>query len=236
LIKLSKKYLNMFYICNTMANILNIDASTSVLYVSISKDGKMIAEKMDAEQRNHASNLQPFVAEVLASSKLQFAELNAIAVMNGPGSYTGLRVGLAAAKGYCFALDIPLIPISNLSAMASTFYNEHPNEMRDVRCMMSPMKNELFCETYNRDLQIVEPAIHYVNDQKVSLLNSNDSIINIGSANDGNISNLLENDFLHILYNYLTINALSYKYFIHNEFSHISTTEPNYLKNTYVNT
>lgn len=102
-----------------MAIILNLETATKNCSVTIAKEGKTIACKEIAEQNfSHAEKLHVFIEELLAENNLKFSDLNAIAVSQGPGSYTGLRIGVSSAKGFCYALNIPLIAIDTLQLLA----------------------------------------------------------------------------------------------------------------------
>ena len=102
-----------------MAFILNIETATKNCSVAVAKEGVTIAIKEFAgEGYTHAEKLHVFIEEVLKQSNIQFKDLNAIAVSMGPGSYTGLRIGVSAAKGLCYALNIPLIAIDTLELLA----------------------------------------------------------------------------------------------------------------------
>jgi tRNA threonylcarbamoyladenosine biosynthesis protein TsaB len=103
-----------------MSYILNIETATKNCSVAIAKDGVTLLCKELAEQGySHAEKLHVFIEETLKEAQLSFTDLDAIAVSQGPGSYTGLRIGVSAAKGLCFALDIPLIAIDTLAVLAS---------------------------------------------------------------------------------------------------------------------
>ncbi len=103
-----------------MAKILCLETATTNCSVALSVDGSVIALKEDrSAQYSHAEKLHPFIEEVMKEAQMELSELDAIAVSKGPGSYTGLRIGVSAAKGLCFALDIPLISVSTLGSMAS---------------------------------------------------------------------------------------------------------------------
>lgn len=102
-----------------MSLILNIETATKNCSVGLSKDGKCIALKELAEQNfSHAEKLHVFIEELLKESDVKFEDLKAIAVSQGPGSYTGLRIGVSAAKGLCYALSIPLIAVDTLEVIA----------------------------------------------------------------------------------------------------------------------
>ena len=101
-----------------MALILNIETSTNICSVCIAKDGNIIAQKESSENKSHAKLLTLFIEDLLKEQSLTAANLDAVAVSKGPGSYTGLRIGVSVAKGLCYAKDIPLIAINTLQAMA----------------------------------------------------------------------------------------------------------------------
>ena len=103
-----------------MAFILHLETSTKVCSVALSKDGELLAIKELEEQGySHGENLTLFVESVLEKAGVSMKELDAISVTSGPGSYTGLRIGVATAKGLCYALKIPLIAIDSLTALAA---------------------------------------------------------------------------------------------------------------------
>ncbi|WP_044400084.1 tRNA (adenosine(37)-N6)-threonylcarbamoyltransferase complex dimerization subunit type 1 TsaB [Lacinutrix sp. Hel_I_90] len=102
-----------------MAYILSIETATTNCSVSLSKDGETLLLKEDySANYSHAERLHVFIDAVLKDANIQRSQLSAIAVSKGPGSYTGLRIGVSAAKGLCYALDIPLIAVSTLEALA----------------------------------------------------------------------------------------------------------------------
>ena len=100
-----------------MARILLLETSTALCSVALSEDGKVVASREDAT-RQHASLTAPFVKEVLDSQGLSVRDCDAVCVSMGPGSYTGLRVGVSTAKGLCFGADLPLIAITSLETLA----------------------------------------------------------------------------------------------------------------------
>ncbi|PRX57746.1 tRNA (adenosine(37)-N6)-threonylcarbamoyltransferase complex dimerization subunit type 1 TsaB [Flagellimonas meridianipacifica] len=102
-----------------MALILNLETATTNCSVSISENEKTILLKENnAVEYSHSEQLHVFIKETLEEASLSFSNLDAVAVSKGPGSYTGLRIGVSAAKGLCFSLDIPLISIPTLQSMA----------------------------------------------------------------------------------------------------------------------
>lgn len=128
------------YICainkKDLALILNIETTTKNCSVSLSNNGSVIGVKeLNDGKYSHAEKLHVFMQEVLESANYSFADLEAIAVSKGPGSYTGLRIGVSAAKGLCFALDIPLISVNTLESLAkqATVENGFIVPMLDAR-------------------------------------------------------------------------------------------------------
>lgn len=102
-----------------MAIILSLETSTTNCSVSLSKEGETLVLKEDNNANySHAESLHVFIDEILKSTQIALNDLDAIAVSKGPGSYTGLRIGVSAAKGLCYALNIPLISVSTLKALA----------------------------------------------------------------------------------------------------------------------
>src|SRR6185312_13826156 len=98
--------------------ILQIETATSACSVALAQDGKVLAFKQVNERNIHAEVITVFIDDLVTSGGLKYNELDAIAVSCGPGSYTGLRIGVSTAKGLCFALEKPLIAIETLAAMA----------------------------------------------------------------------------------------------------------------------
>ena len=102
-----------------MAYILNIETATKNCSVSLAKDGQTIALKeLATENFSHAEKLHVFIDEVLSQAKVTLQDLSAVAVSKGPGSYTGLRIGVSSVKGFCYALNIPMIAVDTLTSLA----------------------------------------------------------------------------------------------------------------------
>jgi len=101
-----------------MGLILNIETSTTICSVCISRDGELVEIKESSEEKSHAKKLTVFIEKLLKENSIEFNDLDAISISKGPGSYTGLRIGVSTAKGLCYAKDIPLIAINTLQSMA----------------------------------------------------------------------------------------------------------------------
>ena len=132
-----------------MAIILNIETATTNCSVSVAKDGKMLALKeFNSASFSHAEQLHIFIEEVLQNASLSITDINAIAVSKGPGSYTGLRIGVSAAKGLCFSLDIPLISVATLSSLA---HQTKPKKNEAVVAVLDARRMEVYSAVYDTD-------------------------------------------------------------------------------------
>jgi tRNA threonylcarbamoyladenosine biosynthesis protein TsaB len=138
-----------------MATILNIDTSTEVCSVSLGKDGISVALREDHAGKNHAMQLTLFIDELLQQKGISMHDIDAVAVSGGPGSYTGLRIGVSTAKGICYASGKPLIAIPSLEAMAhhviSNSARYHlPDEASMLFCpMIDARRMEVYTAVYN---------------------------------------------------------------------------------------
>lgn len=134
-----------------MSFILNIETATKNCSVSVAKDGKTIAcNELADEGYSHAEKLHVFIEEVIAKAGISVQELNAIAVSQGPGSYTGLRIGVSAAKGLCYALNIPLIAVDTLQTLAS----QAGATDGKIIPMLDARRMEVYSAVFNSDLTI----------------------------------------------------------------------------------
>ena len=131
-----------------MALFLLIETATKSCSVSLSSENKIIACKEEInEQYSHAEKLTVFITELCKTQDFTIKDLDAVAVSKGPGSYTGLRIGVSTAKGLCYALDIPLISVSTLKAMA---FGMAQKEKSDLYCpMIDARRMEVYNAFYN---------------------------------------------------------------------------------------
>lgn len=133
-----------------MAIILNIETSTKNCSVSIAKNGEILALKEVIDMKySHAEKLHSFIVDVVSEARIKFEDLEAIAVSKGPGSYTGLRIGVSAAKGLSFAFDIPLISVNTLQSLASSIQVEGGV----IVPMLDARRMEVYAAVFNTDLQ-----------------------------------------------------------------------------------
>ncbi|MBA6156139.1 tRNA (adenosine(37)-N6)-threonylcarbamoyltransferase complex dimerization subunit type 1 TsaB [Tenacibaculum sp. S7007] len=129
-----------------MATILNIETATKNCSVSLAKDGVVLAiRELNDGNYSHAEKLHPFIQEILDETKIKTSELDAVAVSKGPGSYTGLRIGVSAAKGLCFAFDKPLISIETLTSLSHAISVEEGL----IVPMLDARRMEVYSAVYN---------------------------------------------------------------------------------------
>jgi tRNA threonylcarbamoyladenosine biosynthesis protein TsaB len=142
-----------------MAYILHIDTATEIAQVGLAKAGNLIASTAHAEQKDHAGFLQPAIAALLQQSGIGFSQLAAVALTDGPGSYTGLRVGMASAKGLCYALQIPLITVGTLTLMAASALEQAgPLPPDTLLCpMIDARRMEVFTAIFTEKLEETMP-------------------------------------------------------------------------------
>ncbi len=141
-----------------MALLLCIDSSTTHASVAVAKDGFLLGIKTNTTQKDHASFLQPATYTLLAELRLTLKQIEAIAVTTGPGSYTGLRVGLASAKGLCFALNIPLIGLHTTQVISAAARKQIQEKEDFVLCpMIDARRMEVFTALYSPLLNEMSP-------------------------------------------------------------------------------
>jgi tRNA threonylcarbamoyladenosine biosynthesis protein TsaB len=144
-----------------MSLILQIETATTVCSVALSENESVLAYK-EIQQRNvHAEVITVFIDEILKAAGKQYHELEAVAVSCGPGSYTGLRIGISVAKGLCFALDIPLIAIETLEAMTDGIIAQNAFAA-DSNLLLCPMidarRMEVFTAVFNIKGERIKPT------------------------------------------------------------------------------
>ena len=145
-----------------MPLILNIETATEVCSVALARDGKILSLRESQSGYTHSENVTVFIDEVIKEAKTSLALLDAIAVSKGPGSYTGLRIGVSTAKGLCFALDKPLIAVPTLQSLTNAFISKTLNFKLQTSNLFCPMldarRMEVYCAVYDSELNEVEPT------------------------------------------------------------------------------
>lgn len=139
--------------------ILLLETATTSCSVALSENGQIVALKELNERNIHASHITLFIDEVMNMAGKTYPDLDAVAVSKGPGSYTGLRIGVSTAKGLCFALDIPLLGLNTLEAMAAGLIQQIdiPDSALLVP-MIDARRMEVYTGIFEKDLQVLEPV------------------------------------------------------------------------------
>jgi tRNA threonylcarbamoyladenosine biosynthesis protein TsaB len=216
-----------------MAIILNIDTAVESASVCLAKQAKSLQFAINRNQRDHASWLHTTIQKIISNTGLNLKEIEAVAVTIGPGSYTGLRVGLSAAKGLCFALNIPLIAVNTLEMMAHAVKREEA----DFICpLIDARRMEVFMAVYNKNLQeIIKPCALIIQPDSFDPLLASGKILF-----SGNGSKKLTNIIVHSNASFNNIDAsaadmvhLSEKAFIEKKFADLAYVEPLYIKEFY---
>lgn len=144
-----------------MALILSIETATEICSVALSQNEEILAVKESGGTNEHSALLNIFIRDVMAMAGLELSALDAVAVSMGPGSYTGLRIGVSSAKGLCYALDKPLISVSTLQALAAKTLMDYPalEEENTLVCpMIDARRMEVYMALYGKSLQLVSPV------------------------------------------------------------------------------
>ncbi len=140
-----------------MSLVLSIETSTNICSVAVTRDGECVLEKIDRSGPNHAEHLGTFVDEAFTYMEMRDLKPDCVAVSSGPGSYTGLRIGVSMAKGIAYGSDIPLIsiPTLQLQAVAPLLYHEEIPEDALFCTMIDARRMEVYAELYERSLKVV---------------------------------------------------------------------------------
>ncbi|MEI8059339.1 MAG: tRNA (adenosine(37)-N6)-threonylcarbamoyltransferase complex dimerization subunit type 1 TsaB [Ferruginibacter sp.] len=217
-----------------MSYIINIDTATENAFVNIAKDGQLIQVFQNDDQKDHGAFLQPVITKLLQSAGIDFSNIAAIAVTAGPGSYTGLRVGMASAKGLSYALNKPLITISTLALWASSAIRQTEQPDKFVFCpMIDARRMEVFTAVYDHNLNnIIQPAALILNELSFAELLNKQPVIFIGNGiiKWGKICSHSNASFIQSFSIPAALSELSYSAFLNREFTDLAYSEPYYLK------
>jgi tRNA threonylcarbamoyladenosine biosynthesis protein TsaB len=198
--------------------------------VSLANEGKTILCKEIAEQRySHAEKLHVFIEEILKEAAISVRDLKAVAISKGPGSYTGLRIGVSTAKGLCYALGVPLISIDTLQVLA----RQVVNEKGFIIPMIDARRMEVYSAVFDtQNNKIVEVQAEVLTEDSYATFSEN--LYFIGDCQDKCKTVLIKDNF-HFLPNVVfpsakEMSALSFEKFTKNDFEDVAYFEPFYLK------
>ncbi len=220
-----------------MALILNIETSTEVCSVSLAKNGKLILKKENSEGKTHASLLTVFMQEIFNETEYSINQLDAVAVSKGPGSYTGLRIGVSSAKGVAFAAEIPLISVSTLQAMAKGISKNYKtnNNANILFCpMIDARRMEVYSAFYNSYNKLIkEISADIINNDSYKEYLQNNKLVFFGNGAEKCKATITSKnaEFIdNIICSSENMIELSEKAFQNSNFEDVAYFEPFYLK------
>ena len=214
-----------------MGLILNIETATKTCSVALAQDGKLLSLVEEHDIQSHASKLTLFIKEVFAKANRSLEELDAIAVSIGPGSYTGLRIGLSTSKGLCYALNKPLITVDTLLALAYGMRKVHPDKDAFYIPNMDARRNEVYYAILDYDLNFIKNTETLILDEKSFNIYQKKLIIGgNGSKKIDNIANYHIFTKIHIQHSSENMILISDELLNNNNLSDVVYLEPNYLK------
>jgi len=225
-----------------MASILNIETATPLCSVALAVNGKVIARRETTEEKSHASRLTVFIEEVLKESNFKITDLDAVAIGKGPGSYTGLRIGVSTAKGICFGANLPLIAVGTLRIMFKEVITNPDLLKREALiikdALFSPMidarRMEVFTCLLNSKGEVVEPVSARIVDAdsfRSSLLDHTVVFFGTGMEKCRDTLSHQHAVFIPDIYpGASSLALLAEEKFNHHDFEDIAYFEPFYLK------
>jgi len=216
-----------------MSLILSIETSSQLCSVALHDHGRLMATSQSLEEGAHSKQLTLLIEEVAKKAATQLSSLAGIAISIGPGSYTGLRIGLATAKGLCFGLDKPLIVVSTLKILAARRADSSAHQI--LIPVMDARRMEVYTAVYtNSNLEELEPAHALILDefsfatyqQKNALIFGHGAQKCKESFTNHAFSYDLENPYPEAI----DMGKLAYEAFLDKKFENLVTIEPDYLK------
>lgn len=220
-----------------MPLLLNIDTATEHASVCLSNESGVLLLKESQDQKNHGAFLQPAIQQILLETGIDLQAVDAISVTEGPGSYTGLRVGLASAKGLCYALQKPLIAINTLKVMALAAINQGAHSTNTLFCpMIDARRMEVFTAIYDSYLhQIEAPNAKILDNTSFEAIISQQPMVFSGSGSI-KIQAILSNSnafFSSVQHTAAHLSVLAHQSFKEANFVDLAYFEPFYLKAFY---
>lgn len=223
-----------------MSLILNIDTTTETALVNIALTGHIIDEEINTQQKDHAAFLHTAVDTLLKKAKIELNQLDAIAVSIGPGFYTGIRVGMSSAKGFCFALNKPLITLNTLEILTKDVTDNCPVQLITPSTLFCPMidarRLEVFTALYKSNLDVVMPPSAMILDDSSFvnlLLNTNMVFFGNGASKWQRLCVHENASFQPITNKGLAMSSLSFQKLQQKNFSPVAYAEPLYVKEFY---
>lgn len=224
-----------------MSYVLCIDSSTTHASVALAKDEQLLSLSTSNNQKDHAGFLQPAIKQILQEADLRMANVAAVAVTSGPGSYTGLRVGLSTAKGLCYAAGIPLITMHTTLVMAYAAAKQI-NQDKPIKenCYLCPMidarRMEVFTAVYDEHLQEIKPPQSLVLDTQLpwnELPQKPFYYFGSGAAKISSLPVQPLGKIMNLVWNAGDMMSIAFAKLTAKQFSSLAYSAPDYLKNFY---
>ncbi len=216
-----------------MALILNIDTALETASVCLSRDDEVLHILQNSDQKDHAAWMHVAIESLLQQCSCKISDVDAVAVSIGPGSYTGLRVGLAAAKGICYVLHIPLIAVSTLEAMAYTV----KEEATELICpLIDARRMEVYSAIFDKQMtEIEKPRAMVINAGSFTDRLQQQKILFCGSGSKKLQEMLTHNNasFSSTIMNASSIAALAREKHLVKDYADLAYAEPLYIKDFY---
>lgn len=220
-----------------MALILNIDTAVETALISISEGENVLAYVTNSNQKDHSAFLQPAIKTLLQQTNYTVKEIEAVAVTAGPGSYTGLRVGMASAKGLCYALKIPLLTINTLEMMALSSIKQSGNKQALYCPMIDARRMEVYTAVYDSNLSsVVSPTAMIIEANSFKKLLENP--IYFSGSGTFKLKTIIQHSNAKFLENEIAPQALailSNRNYSNKMYADIAYASPFYLKEFYSN-
>ena len=220
----------------SMGLILHIDTSSETAYTCLAEHGIISHTIENTSTKDHAAFLHTAIKELLSLASLTQSSLTAIAVSNGPGSYTGLRVGMAAAKGLCYALDIPFITVGTLTVMAHAVLRKRAGISGDnfLYCpMIDARRLEVYTAIFDKHMnELLPPTALILNENSFEETLKENFMLFFGSG-AGKFEAIVRNEkafFIPVTEIIQSLNELAFLKFINHDFTSLAYSEPFYLK------
>ena len=222
-----------------MVLILHIETAIETASICLAKDGEVIAHDSNNQQKDHAAWIHNAIKKMMDDAGQPLKTLSAISISAGPGSYTGLRVGMATAKGLCYTLKIPMIALSTLEIMAMAAKDEckkHNEKLNLLVPMIDARRMEVFMAIYNKNLEVILPPQAMVLDENSLSGWENDHNMLIFGNGIEKCRNLFPHPniyFKKVFFNACDMVKLTYSRFLKGIFDDLAYSEPFYTKGFY---
>lgn len=217
-----------------MPNLLLIESSNEICSVALSQEKSIIQEKYINKPNSHSVYLAPFVNEVLNNARMSINELDGVVISDGPGSYTGLRIGSSLAKGICLGAGIPLMAVSTLKGLAKKALNDYPSVDQAI-ALVDARRSDAYLGVYNQQLKPIIKEQFITINSELKIEKSNAVVVGSGAMkfiNELDVKKELKYSE-SVLYAKDLLDEAMLKW-AKQDFVDLTSYEPNYIKSVFV--